>query len=64
MFISGVFVLFAAIVIGRVIHERAFRALDSEAKLRLMDGFSRSRAYSIPLSALRENILTLLAHPD
>ena len=47
MFISGVFVLFAAIVIGRVIHERAFRALDSEAKLRLMDGFSRSRAYSM-----------------
>ncbi len=53
MFISGVFVLFAAIVIARVIHERAFRALDSEAKLRLMDGFSRSRAYSmVPLLIL------------
>lgn len=53
MQISGFVVLLATIVASRLINERAFRKLDSEAKLRLMDGFSRTRSYSmIPLLVL------------
>ena len=45
--------LLVAIVISRIFHERGYRTLDSDSKLRLMDGFSKTRAYSIiPLLAL------------
>ena len=39
--------------IGRFLNEAAYKKLDSDQKIRLMDGFSRTRAYSmIPLLVL------------
>ena len=53
MQLSGFVVLLIAVVVGRLLNERAYRALDSEEKLRLMDGFSKTRAYSmLPLLLL------------
>lgn len=53
MQISGFIVLLAAVIVSRVISERGYRDLDSNQKLRLMDGFSSTRMYSlIPLLAL------------
>lgn len=53
MQISGFIVLLAAIVISRIISERGYRALNSDQKLRLMDGFSSTRMYSlVPLLVL------------
>lgn len=53
MQMSGFVVLLAAIVASRMISERGYRALDSDEKLRLMDGFSKTRSYSmIPLLIL------------
>lgn len=50
---SGFVVLLVSIVASRIIGERGYRTLDSDAKLRLMDGFSKTRAYSmIPLLIL------------
>lgn len=50
MQISGFIALFAAIIGSKIINERAFRALADDEKLRLMDGFSKTRAYAlIPL---------------
>jgi len=50
---SGYIALIAAIVISRIINERGYRLLSNEEKIRLMDGFSKSRAYSlIPLLVL------------
>lgn len=45
--ISGFIALFIAIIVSRIINEKAFKLLTDEEKLRLMDGFSKSRAYSI-----------------
>lgn len=44
---SGFIALIAAIVVSRMISERAYRKLDSDQKLRLMDGFSSTRMYSM-----------------
>ena len=45
--------LLGAIVLSRIISERGYRKLDAEQKIRLMDGFSTARAYSmIPLLLL------------
>ncbi|MCD0462042.1 hypothetical protein [Roseiconus lacunae] len=53
MQVSGVIALIAAIIVSRFISERAYRALDSDQKLRLVDGFSSTRMYSmIPLLVL------------
>ena len=53
MQVSGFVVLLVAVVVGRLLNERAYRTLGSEEKLRLMDGFSKTRAYSmIPLLVL------------
>jgi len=53
MQMSGFVALLAAIVASRMINERGYRLLDSDAKLRLMDGFSKTRSYSmIPLLIL------------
>lgn len=50
---SGFVALIGAIIVARIINEKGYRKLDSEEKLRLMDGFSRTRSYSmIPLLAL------------
>ena len=53
MQIFGFIVLLVAIIASRMIHELGYRKLDSDAKLRLMDGFSKTRAFSmIPLLLL------------
>lgn len=53
MQMSGFVVLLVAVVVGRLLNERAYRTLGSEEKLRLMDGFSKTRAYSmLPLLVL------------
>ena len=44
---SSVFVLLAAVILSRVIRERGYRKLEPDAKIRLMDGFSSFRAYSM-----------------
>ena len=50
---SGFIALIAAIIVSRFVSERAYRELDSDQKLRLMDGFSSTRMYSmVPLFAL------------
>lgn len=50
---SGFIALIVAIVVSRFISERAYRELDSNQKLRLMDGFSSTRMYSmVPLLVL------------
>ena len=53
MQISGVLVLLATIMISRIVNERAYRQLSKDEKVRLMDGFSATRAYAfIPLFVL------------
>lgn len=53
MAVSGYIALMLAIVASRIINERGYRILSAEEKLRLMDGFSSARAYSlIPLVIL------------
>jgi len=53
MQMSGFVVLLAAIVVSRIVNERGYSKLDSDAKLRLIDGFSKTRSYSmLPLLML------------
>ena len=47
MQMSGFVVFFVAIVVSRIISERGYRTLDSEEKVRLMDGFSKIRSYAL-----------------
>ena len=50
---SGFIALLVAIVISRFINERGYRTLEPDQKLRLMDGFSAIRMYSmVPLLVL------------
>ena len=50
---SGFIALFVAVIVSRIINERGYRVLNDEEKIRLMDGFSKTRAYSmIPLLVL------------
>jgi len=53
MQISGFIVLLTGIILSRIINERGYRKLNAEQKIRLMDGFSTTRAYTmIPLLLL------------
>ena len=53
MEISGIIALFLSVIISRIINEKGYRSLTSEEKVCLMDGFSKSRAYSmIPMLVL------------
>jgi hypothetical protein len=53
MQISGFVALFVSMIVSRILNERAYQKLGSDEKLRLMDGFSKSRAYSlVPLLVL------------
>jgi hypothetical protein len=53
MAISGYVALLAGIIVSRIINERGYRTLSADEKVRLMDGFSGQRAYSlIPLVIL------------
>ncbi len=53
MLISGLIVILIAMVVSRMINKRGYRLLTDDEKLRLMDGFSKDRAYSlIPILAL------------
>lgn len=53
MQMSGFVALMGAIVLSRIISEQGYRKLDAEQKVRLMDGFSTARAYSmLPLLLL------------
>jgi hypothetical protein len=50
---SGFVVLLGTLVVSRILHEKGYRRLDPEQKIRLMDGFSATRAYGlIPLVLL------------
>ncbi|MFC4994761.1 hypothetical protein [Rubritalea tangerina] len=50
---SGFIALLGAIFISRLLNEKAYKSLSDEEKLRLMDGFSSNRTYSmIPLIVL------------
>ncbi|MBI1763398.1 MAG: hypothetical protein HYR56_18390 [Acidobacteria bacterium] len=50
---SGYIALLVAIIVSRIINERGYRRLSADEKVRLMDGFSAARAYSlIPLVIL------------
>lgn len=65
MQISGFIALLAAIGVSRFISERGYRGLDSEQKLRLMDGFSSTRMYSmIPLLVLVAGFWYLTAETE
>jgi hypothetical protein len=44
---SGIIALLVSLVASRIINERGYRKLTSEQKIRLMDGFSNARAYSL-----------------
>lgn len=58
-------VLLAAIMISRIIHERGFRVLSDEEKVRLMDGFSKARSFSlIPLLVLIGGYYVLMTKAD
>ncbi len=62
---SAFVVFFAAIIASRVIHERGYRLLNAEEKVRLMDGFSRARAYSlIPILLLLGGYWLLITKTD
>ncbi|MEM9478728.1 MAG: hypothetical protein AAGA58_03600 [Verrucomicrobiota bacterium] len=62
---SGYIALFAAIIVSRIINERGYRVLSDEEKVRLMDGFSKARAYSlIPLLILIGGYYFLMTKSD
>src|SRR5688572_11578125 len=53
MEISGYVAILVGLIAARIINERGYRTLSAEEKVRLMDGFSAQRAYSlIPLVVL------------
>lgn len=53
MQVSGVIALLVGMVASRLLNERGYRQLSAEEKVRLLDGFSGVRAYSlIPLLVL------------
>jgi hypothetical protein len=65
MEVSGFIALFVAVIVSRIINERGYRALNDEEKIRLMDGFSRARAYSmIPLLVLIGGYYLLMSKTD
>jgi hypothetical protein len=65
MEISGFIALLVAMIVGRIISERGYRTLNSEEKVRLMDGFSKTRAYSmIPILILIGAYYLLMTKTD
>jgi hypothetical protein len=61
--ISGFLIFIASIGISRWLNETAYKKLDSEQKLRLMDGFSGARAYAmIPLLVLIAAYVLLMSN--
>ena len=44
---SGFIVLIATVIASRIINERGYKHLSAEEKVRLMDGFSKARAYAM-----------------
>lgn len=57
--------LLLTMIFSRIINERGYKLLSSEEKLRLMDGFSKIRAYAmIPLFALIAIYLLLMKKTD
>ena len=65
MLISGIVVLLATALAARMISERGYRTLTDEQKVRLMDGFSTQRAYSlIPLVLLIGGFFLLISNTD
>lgn len=53
MEIASYVLLLTSVVVARIVGERGYRSLGPDEKLRLMDGFSANRAYSlIPLVVL------------
>ncbi|MEO9595331.1 hypothetical protein [Rhodopirellula bahusiensis] len=65
MQISGFIALLGSMVVSRFITERSFRELDPEQKLRLMDGFSSTRMYSmIPFFLLIAGFWLLMTQTD
>src|SRR5690606_29626403 len=53
MEVSGYVVLLGSVVVARILNERGYRQLNDAQKLRLMNGFSAMRTYSlIPLLLL------------
>ena len=60
-FIAGVVAMFAGLIIGRILSEKALRHLSAEEKLVLIDGFSRLRMYGwIPLVVILASFVALL----
>jgi hypothetical protein len=62
---SGFVALLVAMAASRIINERAMRSLTPEQKVRLIDGFSGARAYSlIPLVLLVGAFWLLSSRPE
>lgn len=65
MQMSAFVVLLATMIVSRIISERGYRKLDSDEKLRLMDGFSKTRSFSmIPLLLLIAAYWFLITQTD
>lgn len=48
----SIFVFLIAVVISRIVAEKGYRKLSDEEKLRLMNGFSKNRMYSLLIFVL------------
>jgi TRAP-type uncharacterized transport system fused permease subunit len=60
---SGIVALLVGIIASRMVNERGYQALTSDEKLRLMDGFSKTRKYSlIPLVVLIGLFYVFMSH--
>jgi len=65
MEISGFIALLVAIIASRIINERGYKTLNDDEKLSLMDGFSKTRAYSmLPLLIFIGAYYLLMAKTD
>ncbi len=61
--IAGMLVVLGSVVVARIIQERAFRKLEPEQKVRVMDAFSGLRMYSmLPLFVLLGVFLVTLRY--
>ena len=63
-FTAGFVAMFAGLIIGRILGEKALRHLTSDEKLALVDGFSRLRMYGwLPLLLIMACFVALLFSP-
>jgi len=63
--VSGIIALLVAMIASRFLSERGYRTLSPEQKLRLMDGFSSTRMYSMgPLLVLIAAFWFLMTQTD